>query len=279
MKRLITIAACCILLASCGSSKKATVLPVYDFPAISQGGKTAIVAHRGFWQCEESGYAQNSIAALKRAQECGLWGSEFDIHITSDDVVIVNHDPAINKIRIHSNPYSAFKDCRLKNGETIPTLDEYLTQGEKCKTTMLVIEFKKHGDPAREDLLVEKTVAALKAHHLFSPKRVAFISFSKHVCDVIAKSYPKFINQYLNGDIAPAELAKDGINGFDYRFNVVFDHPEWTNQAKGFGMSTNCWTVKPEDMKAIIENGVHAITTNEPLILREMLGDKEFRQR
>ena len=32
-----------------------------------------IVAHRGFWNCEEAGYAKNSIAALRCAQEAGFW--------------------------------------------------------------------------------------------------------------------------------------------------------------------------------------------------------------
>ena len=51
-----------------------------------------IVAHRGFWNCEEAGYAKNSIAALRCAQEAGFWGSEFDVNMTSDGVLIVYHD-------------------------------------------------------------------------------------------------------------------------------------------------------------------------------------------
>ena len=48
--------------------------------------ETGIVAHRGFWNCEEAGYAKNSIAALRCAQEAGLWGSEFDVNITADRI-------------------------------------------------------------------------------------------------------------------------------------------------------------------------------------------------
>ena len=54
--------------------------------------KSAIVAHRGFWNCEEAGYAKNSVAALRCAQEAGFWGSEFDVNMTSDGVLIVYHD-------------------------------------------------------------------------------------------------------------------------------------------------------------------------------------------
>ena len=54
-------------------------------------GQTGIIAHRGFWNCEEAGYAKNSIAALRCAQEAGFWGSEFDVNMTSDGELIVYH--------------------------------------------------------------------------------------------------------------------------------------------------------------------------------------------
>ena len=47
--------------------------------AYAQKAKQAgIVAHRGFWNCEDAGYAKNSIAALRCAQEAGFWGSETE---------------------------------------------------------------------------------------------------------------------------------------------------------------------------------------------------------
>ena len=49
-------------------------------------------------------------------------------------------------------------------------------------------------------------------------------------------------------------------------------------RAKNLGMSTNVWTVNdPEKMKRFVSFGIGAITTNEPLVLRELLGDKEFK--
>lgn len=44
----------------------------------------AIVAHRGFWNCDEAGMAKNSIASLAMAQKNGFWGSEFDVNMTAD---------------------------------------------------------------------------------------------------------------------------------------------------------------------------------------------------
>lgn len=54
-------------------------------------------------------------------------------------------------------------------------------------------------------------------------------------------------------------------------------HPEWIKEAHDNGMSVNVWTVnKTADLKKFIDLGVDAITTNEPLRLRKLLGDKEY---
>ena len=282
MKRILSIilsaAAITLLCAGCGNSKKFIPGSADRFPQLNQNGQVAIVAHRGYWKCPEAGFMENTIASLRMAQEKGLWGSEFDIQLTSDDVVIVNHNKDIQKVLIWDNPYETFAKMTLKNGEHPSTLDQYLTQGEKCKTTMLVIELKKQKNLEREDVLWTKTVEALKAHNLYDPKRVIFITFSKHLCDVIAKEAPQFVNQYLNGDIAPELLAGEKINGIDYNDRIISTFPDYVKTAHSKGMSVNVWTVDQDDaMKSFIYTGVDAITTNEPMVARSVLGDKEFK--
>ena len=276
-KTLILLASAVLMLGSCATSKFVPGTAT-SFPKANQQGKTGIVAHRGFWNCEAAGYMENTIASLKAAQDNGLWGSEFDIHITSDDVVIVNHNDNIQGVKIADNPLSVFKAMTHKNGEHPATLDEYLTQGEKCKTTVLVVELKPQKKQEREDLLWEKTVEALKAHNLYDPRRVAFISFSHHICQRIAKEAPEFINQYLEGDIAPEVLAGEGINGIDYEQKVLIDNPDYVQAAHDKGMTVNAWTVnKDHNMRSLIYLGIDALTTNEPLLARKVLGDREFK--
>lgn len=271
-KNLPVIAAAVLLaLTSCCNTQT-------RFPKIDQNGKTAIVAHRGFWNCEAAGFAENSIASLKAAQDNGFWGSEFDVHITTDDVILVYHDNTIDGARIDTCEYARFADHRLSNGEPIPTLDDYLTQGEKSDKTVLVLELKEEITMEREDALLEKTFDALRSHYLLDPARVIFISFSKYMCDRIAEAYPEFVNQYLEGDFSPEELADYGINGFDYHMKPVLKDSTIVERAHSLGMSTNVWTVNdPEQMKVFVNMGIDAITTNEPLVLREVLGDKEFK--
>ena len=55
--------------------------------------QTQIIAHRGFWKTD--GSAQNSITALEKAAEAKLYGSEFDVLMTVDGTIVVNHDNSI----------------------------------------------------------------------------------------------------------------------------------------------------------------------------------------
>ncbi|MBQ9712598.1 MAG: DUF5110 domain-containing protein [Bacteroidales bacterium] len=241
----------------------------------------AIAAHRGFWKNPRTSNSENSVAALAEAQREKLWGSEFDVHLTADDVVVVNHDNDIQGISIHDNPYSMIKDLRLPNGERIPTLEDYLTQAMASPYTMLVLEVKNHGNPRRSVQLSEKCLEVLKSFGLLDPEKVMFISFSHPACRYLAEVLPpEFKVQYLEGDKDPEEVAADGINGIDYNYSVLTEHPEWVKKAHDKGMDVNVWTVNdPEVMKQMIDLGVDCITTNEPLVLREILGEKEaFRE-
>ena len=278
MKHILPTLLCAALVLSGCAGARFVPGTSTSFPKANQKGKTAIVAHRGFWNCEAAGFMENTIASLKAAQDNGLWGSEFDIHLTSDDVVLVNHNDNIQGVKIAENPLSVFKAMTHKNGEHPSTLDEYLTQGEKCATTILVIELKPQPAQEREDLLWQKTVEALKAHKLYDPKRVAFISFSHHICQLIAAEAPQFINQYLEGDIAPDVLATEGINGIDYEQKVFIENPDYVQAAHDKGMTVNAWTVnKDHNMRSLIYLGIDALTTNEPLLARKVLGDREFK--
>jgi len=230
--------------------------------------RPAIVAHRGYWE----GNAQNSIASLKKAQEFGCWGSECDVHLTSDNVVVVNHDGVIGLTDIQTSPFEDIVGYQLKNGEPVPTLDEYLDQAAQSETCVLVLEIKPHANQVREDMVIHQCLEGLKAHQLLNPTRVVFISFSYYICKELARLCPDFTVQYLEGDKSPAEVHADKINGIDYHYSRLVKHPEWVQEAHALGMSVNAWTVDHEkDIRKMIELGVDQITTNNPLLVRQLI--------
>ena len=74
------------------------------FVTYTAQAQTQIIAHRGYWKTENS--AQNSITGLKKAAEAKVYGSEFDVQLTGDGVIVVNHDDNVNGITIAEVPYS-----------------------------------------------------------------------------------------------------------------------------------------------------------------------------
>ena len=111
--------------------------------AFAQEREVAIVAHRGFWNCGEAG-AKNSIASIEQAQKNDFWGTEFDVNMTKDGMLLVFHDRKINGRYIEKTRAEDLEYYRLSNGESIPTIDEYLEQALKSPETMLVYELKSH---------------------------------------------------------------------------------------------------------------------------------------
>lgn len=278
MKKLMILAAVLMTVAACGGRQKATSEEAEGFPIINQGGKIAIVAHRGFWNCDEAGYSENSIAALKASQDYGFWGCEVDVHLTRDGVVLVNHNNDIAGKTIYEYDLADFAEDLLPNGEQRPTFDQFLDQAEKCDKTKLIIEIKAQQDEEHNALLTDKVFNILKAHDLFTPERVAFISFRMDVCEKIAAEAPQFINQYLTGNATPDSLSTKGINGLDYHYTTFAANQEWVEQARELGMSSNAWTVdNAENIQEMIDLDVDAITTNQPLLVRELLGEREYK--
>ena len=187
---------------------------------LSIQAQTQVIAHRGFWKTE--GSAQNSITALEKAADAKLYGSEFDVLMTADGKIVVNH------------------------AKPLPTKE-------------------------MEDQAIATIVKMVKKMGL--EKQVEYISFSLNMCEQLAKLTPESEIAYLEGNIAPAELKKKGINGIDYHVNVILNkHPEWVKEAHDLGMKVNVWTVNNEsDMKKLIDMKVDYITTDQPLELQKLL--------
>lgn len=234
--------------------------------------QTQIIAHRGFWKTD--GSAQNSIAALLKADSIGVYGSELDIWLSSDGIAVVNHDADVSldgkKLIIEDTPLATLKKVKLSNGESLPTLEEYLNAFAKCKHTKLIVEFKSHREHTRENELVEKTVKMVRDKGL--QDKVEYISFSLNTVLKTRELEPNMPVYYLNGNLSPRELTAIKMTGMDYHYSLLFQKPEWVKQAHDLGLKVNVWTVnKPEDIQQIIDLGVDFISTDEPLLTRELL--------
>lgn len=231
-------------------------------------GQSRVIAHRGFWEAE--GAAQNSIVALQKAAEAKVYGSEFDVQLSADGVVVVNHDAVIDGRVIAETTYKQLRKIKLKNGELLPSLKEYLKKGKKFPRMLLILEIKPHKTKEQEEEITKKVVKMVKAFGM--EKQVEYISFSLNVCELLVKYAPGSEVAFLSGNLSPDVLKKKGLTGIDYNYSVLYKHPEWIRQAHELGMTVNAWTVDGDkDMKKLVGMKVDFLTTNKPLQALELV--------
>lgn len=241
---------------------KFVLVAVVSMLATMASAQTRIIAHRGYWAL--AGSAQNSIASLGAAHNIGVYGSEFDVWITQDNQLVVNHDPEIGGVNIENAKYKDIKDKTLKNGEKICTLKQYLEFGKQhCQGTQLILEIKPHKVQADEDRCVDAVLKMVADEGVAS--QVEYISFSMKACERLVAAGAKSVS-YLGSDVEPKVIKEKGLTGIDYVGIVFGMHPEWIKQAHDLGLTVNVWTIDDlDDVNDFIKAGVDFITTNKPV--------------
>lgn len=227
--------------------------------------RNKVVAHRGVWKHHEG--SQNSLTSLKDAIKLGCEGSEFDVWLSSDDQLVISHDPEIGGKKVEESTLADLQAVQLKNGDRVPTLEEYINTIMEQQKTRLVLELKPSAKGKGEQLA---TQAVAMVHAKKAQAWMFYISFDYNICKKIKALDPTAKIAYLNGDKTPAQLQADGIWGLDYNQQVFKKDPQLITTARQQQVTTNAWTIdNPEIMDGLLRDGIDFITTNEPEILLE----------
>jgi len=151
-----------------------------------------LVLHRGYHDRRDvvtKRPLENTLKAFTLGWKMGVRHCECDITVTKDGKVILAHDETLERVAIDSplsqqNPistialsdltYEEISQVRLKDGSSVPLLEEVLTCAISCHG-LLVVELKSTDDWPR---LVEKTAALFSTKpHLLAGVSV-FMSFN-----------------------------------------------------------------------------------------------------
>jgi glycerophosphoryl diester phosphodiesterase len=220
-----------------------------------------VIAHRGYWQ--SYGSAQNSIRSFERAAEIGAYGSEFDVHMTSDSVLILFHENTIHNMKIQEVPYSSLMDIKLSNGECITTLREFLEAARRISDIKLIFELKSHTTHEHNREAARRSVEMIREKKLTF--RTVFITFNLDAGKELIHLAPEIPVYYLNGDLPPRKLKNLGFAGLDYHVDIMRENPQWFKEAKKLGLGINVWTVNdPHVVKEMAGQGADFITTDVP---------------
>lgn len=238
-----------------------------------QFNQNKVIAHRGAWK--NTGTPQNSIASLKAAIDMGCAGSEMDVHMTGDSMLVVNHDADYAGLKVQESALTELRKTPLTNGEPFPLLEDFLAIIKTQKGTRLILEIKP-SQKGREwaNATVQRVVTMVQ--EMKAQPWVVYISFDFEMCKEILRLQPTANVQYLNGDKTPAQLKDENISGMDYHYSIFSKHPEWIAEAKELKIDLNAWTVNDAGMmKQLLAAGFNYITTNEPEMLFQITSSEK----
>lgn len=229
--------------------------------------KIMVVGHRG-----ASRYApENTVASAKLAWEQKADAVEIDVHLSSDNKIMVIHDYDTKKTCgekhiVSKTPYrklkkldaGSWKDEKYK-GEKIPTLDEIVStiplRGK------LVVEIK-------SEIQIVPVIEKNFADHE-KVDQLLFIAFDYETIVAAKKAFPNNKAFWLSGkfpDGIKSTLEKvkaDGLDGVDLKYSIVT--AEVMQIASDLGLEVHVWTVNDLDKAKELEQlGVASITTDIP---------------
>lgn len=245
MKRFITLAICTLAtVALCAQTPK-------------------VIAHRGYWKAE--GSTQNSVSSLVHAAELGCYGSEFDVWYTADNQLVLFHDNTFNNTEVEQLNSQDLVGTPLPNGEPLPSLDAYLQEALNHPDIRLILEYKTNKNSTERQWEGAKAIVQKVAEYGLQ-ERTDFIAFSLEACRALAHYAPDANVYYLNGDLSPRQLKKEGFRGADYNKNILlFTNTKFTAKAHNLGLEVNVWTVnKEKDLLKAADLGLDYVTTDYP---------------
>lgn len=236
---------------------------------------TKIFAHRGY----SSQYPENTMKAFEEAEKAKADGIEIDIQMTKDGEVVIIHDEKVDRTTnglgyVQELSYKGLRSLnaghRFKHigKETIPTLIE-LFDWMQDNTITCNIEMKNNKIPYKG--MEEKTIELIRKYGF--EKRIIFSSFNHY----------SLVHSYrIAPEIDTAPLLSDGIyqpwiyanaigaKGFHPNYKRI--NQEIIQSSIEKNIKVRAYTVNsPKAMRALINEGISAIITDEPILARELL--------
>lgn len=233
--------------------------------------KMEVVGHRGYWdRVDPKTYEgditklapENSMQAVKRGIDAGLYGCEIDIHLTTDGELIVHHNRTREGVDLQKSTYAQCRALHLPNGEPLPDFKEMLRYLKASPTrTKLLVEIKSHEGKEANYAVAEAAVKAVK--EIGVQDKVVYMSFNMDVLDRCKQMDPDALLGYIESDIAPADLYRRGVMLLDYSARSLREHPQWLEQANKLDMMMVIWTLNsPEAVTEAMNAGVPVIETD-----------------
>lgn len=207
---------------------------------------------------------ENTLSSFRKAVSLGADMIELDVHLSSDDYVVVIHDEEVDRTtdgtgRVKDMSLSELKALDAGGGERIPLLTEVLD--EFCGRVPINIELKGKGVAGPAGLEVKK-----RRDKGIPPEMFLVSSFNPiSIADFQALGSDLPLAFLIEGD---PWMALDFANEMGLRYvhtEHSFTNTEFVEMAHRRGIKVNVWTVnEPTGIAGMIAIGVDGIFTDAP---------------
>lgn len=234
--------------------------------------------HRG-WHYDDLAGMENSLPAFRRAVEEGYHYLETDVHATSDGVVVVHHDPVLDRTTdmcgaVARLPWRVVREAKIGGREPVSRLEDLL---EELPEALLNIDVK-------AESAIEPLVTTLRRTGSFG--RVCVASFSEARLDkvrglagdgLLTSMGTRAIARLWASGRLPRWVLRRG--GYERIAQVPVRHGRVTvvderliAAARRRGIEVHVWTIDdPGQMNELIDLGVDGLMTDRPGVLRDVL--------
>ncbi len=222
------------------------------------------IAHRGGPQFNQSSLPENSLAAIARALELGVYAVEIDIFQVEGEL-LVTHDRRLGRVVsgegiITEQPLAYLREQRLANGEPIPTLQQVLELvGDKA---MLNIEIKGANSVPALQRVLDEYVSSRQGNY----EQYIISSFDHQQLFQALQLLPQVKRAVLIEGI-PLDYAAccEPLKAYSFNTHLSFLTPELIQDAQQRGLKNWVYTVNHEDdWRALMALGVDSVFTDKP---------------
>jgi glycerophosphoryl diester phosphodiesterase len=191
-------------------------------------------------------------------------GSECDVWLTKDDSLVVEHDIRYAGKNVEKSTYAELARTKLSNGETLPTLRQFLTVVAGQDQTKLFIELKAMNYSENwRNRVVDRVLKLVKEMQM--EDHVVYCSFIFYFLERIQELEPSATTLFLGGTLAPANIRTAGISGISYDIDTLEVHTDWPGLTKANDLILSSWTINDEDQFAwLLNHNVDYTLTDVP---------------
>ena len=223
--------------------------------------QTEIIAHRGFVE----GGVENTLPALRAADEAGSNRVEFDILQTKDLKFVVIHDSNLQRLAgVNANvkdlTQAELMDITVRADgmeAKIPSLEQWIEESKKLDLPGL-LEVKLHGGESPD--MLQRLLAVTDQYSV--SEWFTYHSISRPIVEDLKRLRPALVV----GFIVPINFG--GVPRVTANFLVIEQasySDEFRNEATGKGFGVVVWTVQDEQqMRLYIGDDVQGLITDLP---------------